>query len=79
MDEDTSAPALRLQRSHPGHVEIIRSLMWMGLHEGIDHFKHRHTRKNITYDALTGVVEGDLETGERSNDPNAVFREVATL
>ncbi len=79
MDEIPNAPTRRLERSHPDHAEVIRSLMWMGVDGGIDYFKHRDTRKTITYDALTGTVEGDLETGEKSTNPEAVFREVATL
>ena len=67
----------------PQHEETIQSCMWMGSETMADgslrhHFKHRDTRNKFTFrpaedGSLGGTVIGRIETGEDSDNGDAVL------
>lgn len=65
-----------LLAAHPARAEAIRALMWMSYTDGLHCLKHRISRRMITFDEATGVIRGRLDTGEESDDGNAVLREM---
>ena len=81
MDDSMAETAFTgLFAAHPAHAETIRGCMWMGRRpDGVDEFKHRHSRRGFTFDAGTGQVKGELDTGEPSDDADAVLRAVAEI
>ena len=76
--EDVAKAFDRFAEAHPAHATTICAMMWMG-HDRVHHFKHRQSRKTVTFDESTGEVTGELETGETSTDVDAVMREAATI
>ena len=89
-DESQAPKAFQqLLAAHPQHEDTISSCMWMGSETMADnslrhHFKHRHTRNKFTFrphieGSLGGTVIGRVETGEDSEDGNAVLRALAQI
>lgn len=77
-DEDVATAhriGAMLLAAHPARAEAIRALMWMSYTDGLHYLKHRISRRMITFDETTGVIRGQLDTGEESEDGDAVLRE----
>jgi hypothetical protein len=68
-----------LLAAHPDRAMAIGSLMWMSRTNGLHYLKHRISRRMITFDEATGVVRGRLDTGEESEDGDAVLREADAI
>ena len=74
-----SATMARLLEEHPAHAATLRGCMWMGAEDGVHRLKHRITRSSFTYDPRNGRIVGELDTGEESDDADAVLRNLDKL
>jgi len=78
-EADADAAFEAVLSAHPDHAATIRSCMWMGAEDRVDHFKHRHSRRSFTFDRVSGRTEGELDTGEASDDGDAVLANLDTI
>lgn len=78
-EEKAAFAALHAAFPEKRHEVAISRSMWMGAEDGVDTFKHAWTRRNVAFDRRTGVVTGDLETGETSTDADMVFAHYSEL
>lgn len=76
---DASMAFEAVLEAYPDHAAMIRSCMWMGAENGVDHFKHGISRIKFTFDRTTGRIEGELDTGELSSDGDAVLRNLTNM
>lgn len=65
--------------AHPAHAMTIKACSWMGSGDGVDYFKHRLSRRNVTFDRRTLEVGGYLDTGEESDDADMVLRHLPVV